>query len=346
MQKRKLQVFVSSTYEDLIDQRLAAMEAILAAGHIPAAMEQFSPGDETAWQTIKNWIDESDAFILILGGRYGSIEPDSGKSYVQLEYEYAIEKKKPFFALVVSEKHHAERVKELGLVVDERKHQQRYNEFKQTVTERLSRFWNDKKDIQGAVFQKLPEWDKRSDLIGWIRADNAPSAEVTNELARLSQENRDLRSQINSTRDDFNGLSFDHLIRLLRDEPVSLTDWMIESLLHEAYFQEDALNAYAEDDSYQNVRNAGDLFEFIGFPLASGVPVTIPNYTGQKDEPEDFEIQELVTLRAYGLIDVDTSMTRPVYRLTQQGLRFRNRLLSAGDLDYRRKNLWTKKDES
>jgi len=44
MSKRKLQVFLSSTYEDLVDQRLAAMEAILAAGHIPAAMEQFAPG--------------------------------------------------------------------------------------------------------------------------------------------------------------------------------------------------------------------------------------------------------------------------------------------------------------
>jgi len=46
MNKRKLQIFVSSTCEDLIDDRLAAMEAILAAGHIPTAMEQFSPGDE------------------------------------------------------------------------------------------------------------------------------------------------------------------------------------------------------------------------------------------------------------------------------------------------------------
>jgi hypothetical protein len=44
---------VSSTYNDLINERLAAMEAILAAGHIPAAMEQFSPGDETAWDKIK-----------------------------------------------------------------------------------------------------------------------------------------------------------------------------------------------------------------------------------------------------------------------------------------------------
>ena len=114
MNKRKLQIFLSSTYEDLIDHRLAAMEAILAAGHIPAAMQQFSPGDETAWEKIQAWIDESDAFILILGGRYGSSEPLSEKSDVQREYEYAQEKK-PFFALVVDKTHHEQQAAGLGL---------------------------------------------------------------------------------------------------------------------------------------------------------------------------------------------------------------------------------------
>ena len=122
MRKRKLQVFVSSTYSDLIDDRLAAIEAILAAGHIPAAMEQFSPGDETAWEKIRRWIDESDCFMLILGGRYGSLEPNSGKSYVHLEYEYALDKKKPFFSLLMDDTAFNERVKRHGIEVDEREY--------------------------------------------------------------------------------------------------------------------------------------------------------------------------------------------------------------------------------
>src|SRR5262245_15067070 len=177
MNQRKLQIFLSSTYEDLIEHRLAAMEAILAAGHIPAAMEQFSPGDETAWEKIRTWVDESDAFILILGGRYGSIEPESGKSYVQLEYEYAIERKKPFFALVITDKHHEERVKQLGFDLDERTHRPEYDEFKQFVTQRLCKFWSDSKDIQAAIFQKLPEWAQRPDLIGWIKGDEAATTQ-------------------------------------------------------------------------------------------------------------------------------------------------------------------------
>jgi hypothetical protein len=40
-QKKKLQVFVSSTYEDLREERQAAVEAILTAGHIPAGMRDF-----------------------------------------------------------------------------------------------------------------------------------------------------------------------------------------------------------------------------------------------------------------------------------------------------------------
>ncbi len=221
MQKRKLQIFLSSTYEDLIDQRLAAMEAILAAGHIPAAMEQFSAGDETALERIQSWIEESDAFVLILGGRYGSIEPVSGKSYVQLEYEFALQKKKPFFAVVVTKEHHEERVRKLGLVVDEREHQDKYKEFKSIVTQKLCAFWNDSKDIKTAILHKLPEWAQRSDLAGWVRGEEAASPEAMNELARLSRENRELRIQAISASETFSGLSFDELVRLLGEVRVS-----------------------------------------------------------------------------------------------------------------------------
>jgi hypothetical protein len=83
--KKRLQVFVSSTFIDLRDERQAAVEAILSAGHIPAGMELFAAGDESQMEVIKGWIDQSDVYLLILGGRYGSIEPKTGKSYVELE---------------------------------------------------------------------------------------------------------------------------------------------------------------------------------------------------------------------------------------------------------------------
>ncbi len=82
--RKKLQVFVSSTFTDLIKERQAAVEAILTAGHIPAGMELFTAGDESQMEVIKQWIDESDVYLLILGGRYGSIESVSGKKFCTL----------------------------------------------------------------------------------------------------------------------------------------------------------------------------------------------------------------------------------------------------------------------
>ena len=74
----------------MLDERQAAVEAILQAGHIPAGMELFTSSNQSQWDIIKRWIDESDIYMLILGGRYGSIETKSGKSYTHLEYEYAL----------------------------------------------------------------------------------------------------------------------------------------------------------------------------------------------------------------------------------------------------------------
>ena len=69
MSKKKLQVFISSTYTDLIDERQAAVQAVLDAGHIPAGMELFKAGNKSQLETIRKWIDNSDVYMLILGGR-------------------------------------------------------------------------------------------------------------------------------------------------------------------------------------------------------------------------------------------------------------------------------------
>jgi len=172
---RKLQVFVSSTYSDLVDVRLAAMEAILAAGHIPAAMEQFSPGDETAWEKIKRWIRQSDGYLLILGGRYGSREPLSGRGYVELEYDYALELGKPFVGLVASDT--ALRTRTKNPLSLETSHPD-FESFKAKVQRNHCASWSNIDQVKAAIYQKLPHWAEREDLIGWIRRDHFQSREV------------------------------------------------------------------------------------------------------------------------------------------------------------------------
>jgi hypothetical protein len=100
MQPRpKYQVFISSTYGDLRDEREAVTWAILSARHIPAGMENFTATDDRGWETIKSVIDRSDYYVLILAGRYGSVYR-RGKSWTEKEYEYAVLRNIPVLAFI------------------------------------------------------------------------------------------------------------------------------------------------------------------------------------------------------------------------------------------------------
>jgi nucleoside 2-deoxyribosyltransferase len=217
--RKRLQVFVSSTFSDLREERQAAVEAILSAGHIPAGMELFAAGDESQMEVIKQWIDESDVYLLILGGRYGSIEPKTGKSYTQLEYEYALAKGKPLFACVLKEAALDARVKKHGMdMID--KYPKELDMFRVLVQTKMVEFWEDPKDIQLAIVKTLNQLARREDLIGWVRPHleaNLPA--LSNEIARLSKENAELRNQLGAEL-FINGLSFPQMKTVLQRKGV------------------------------------------------------------------------------------------------------------------------------
>lgn len=216
--RKKLQIFVSSTYEDLKVERQAAVSAILSAGHIPAGMELFTAGDESQMEVIKQWIDESDVFVLILGGRYGSIEPTSGKSYTHLEYDYALSTNKPLFACVIDDKAIDPRVRREGAAFIETANGGKLADFLVLVLSKLCKLWEDSKDIKIAITETLAHIARRDDLVGWVRPTAQTNlAALVNELARLSQENASLRSVASSNHAvmHFNGLSFSELKALL-----------------------------------------------------------------------------------------------------------------------------------
>lgn len=218
MKERKLQVFVSSTYEDLKEERQAAVEAILSAGHIPAGMELFKAGDETQMTVIKRWIDESDVYLLILGGRYGSVDNKTGKSYTQLEYEYAVEQNKPFFAIVITDEALEKKVKDNGLRMTEQKDTKALLAFRELVLSKHIKFWNDTKDIKLAIYETLGELNYREDLIGWVRSNkNVNAALVADEIARLAKENSELQKKVkdNVNTQLYAGLTFEKMIEAL-----------------------------------------------------------------------------------------------------------------------------------
>lgn len=197
MKEKKLQVFVSSTYTDLIEERQAAVEAILSAGHIPAGMELFTAGDESQMTVIKRWIDESDVYLLILGGRYGSIDENSGKSYTHLEYEYALSIGKPIFSVVIKPEALEEKVKKIGTSATELVNGKELIAFKEIVLTTLVKFWHDVKDIKLAIYETLSEFSHREELIGWIRGDQRVNGNLlAEEIAKLTRENSELRERL------------------------------------------------------------------------------------------------------------------------------------------------------
>ena len=233
MKDKKLQVFVSSTFTDLRSERQAAVEAILSSGNIPAGMELFSAGDESQMTVIERWIDESDVYLLILGGRYGSIDEKTGKSYTHLEFEYAISKKKPLFAVVINQNALEEKVKKDGLQMIEQKYQRELSEFRGIVLKNLVKFWDDAKDIKLAIYDTLSNLNHTQSLVGWIRRDNSiNTGAVTEEIARLTKENFEVRSQLNETRNTsplYYNLTFSELEQLLKKD-ISLSQGIMVNL--------------------------------------------------------------------------------------------------------------------
>ena len=171
---KKLQIFVSSTYIDLIEERQVAVQAILDAGHIPAGMELFKAG-KSQMQTIRKWIDESDVYMLILGGRYGSIEEESGLSYTELEYRYALSKDMPVFAVVLEDSFlHIKAASKDKNTIFENDNINKYNTFKDFVKTKIVKFSNNIDQISSAIHSHLNHIisDSEYHLIGWVRNSN------------------------------------------------------------------------------------------------------------------------------------------------------------------------------
>ncbi|EJL02022.1 hypothetical protein PflQ2_3557 [Pseudomonas fluorescens Q2-87] len=197
--KRKLQVFISSTYTDLIEERQAAVGAILKSGHIPAGMELFTAGDRSQMETINDWIDQSDVYMLILGGRYGSIESSTNLSYTELEFDYAVAQNKPMFSVVIKEDALERKVRDCGTNYLEKDNPKELKAFREKALGRISSFFDDLKDIKLCVYESLSDYAGRGELTGWVSASEIVDTKpLFEEIKKLSDENTELKEIIKS----------------------------------------------------------------------------------------------------------------------------------------------------
>ena len=190
---KRYQVFVSSTFADLKDERSNVIQTLMEMDCIPAGMELFPALDEEQFEFIKKVIDDSDYYLLIIGGRYGSIS-DQGFSYTEMEYDYAISQGVKVIALV----HGSPEKLSVEKVEMNPEAQDKLERFRNKVTtNRLVKFWDDAKELSGLVALSLPKTIKTYPAVGWVRGNEATdNTELLKQLNDLRQENSKLNRTV------------------------------------------------------------------------------------------------------------------------------------------------------
>lgn len=196
--EKRYQVFISSTFEDLKDERQSVLKAILGLNHMPAGMELFPASDHTAWQLICDVIDNSDYYVLIIGGRYGSLN-EEGISYTEKEYDYATSKNKYVIALLHSNPNNLPR----GKTETEEKSWKKLQEFRKKVEKKHTCvYWGNAADLKVEVVLGLMAATKRAPAQGWVRAGDLAGEEANREIIKLQkiiEKQRDELERINTT---------------------------------------------------------------------------------------------------------------------------------------------------
>lgn len=178
--EKREQVFVSSTFLDLQEERQAVIQTLLEADCFPAGMELFPASDEEKWDLIKRVIDDSDYYVVIIGGRYGSVD-DDGLSFTEKEFDYAVETNTPVLAFLHGKP---------GSIIAEKteldpKLRERLDAFREKAGRRMVKFWESPNDLAGAVARSLFQARKRHNVVGWVRASEAMTPEAKQEMADL-----------------------------------------------------------------------------------------------------------------------------------------------------------------
>lgn len=175
--EQRFQVFVSSTFRDLQEERQQVIQALLELDCIPAGMELFPASDETKWSLITRVIDDCDYYLVIIGGRYGSVD-EEGISYTEREYDYGVKRGIPVLAFLHADPD-AIPAGKTELQPDARA---KLDAFREKAERRMCRHWKTPEELGGVVSRSLVQVMKLQPGEGWVRGRFTSNTE---ELQRL-----------------------------------------------------------------------------------------------------------------------------------------------------------------
>jgi hypothetical protein len=167
MPTKKFQIFISSTFVDLKDEREAIAKHIIDMGNIPSGMEMFPATSMDQLSYIKKIIDDCDYYVLVLGGRYGSLTT-TGTSFTEAEFDYAVQRGK----VVLSFVHGSPNEFPHSVVDPEEESRTKFLLFRQKVsTGRIVKFWETPEQLSGQVSSSLHHAIRDFPATGWVRGD-------------------------------------------------------------------------------------------------------------------------------------------------------------------------------
>lgn len=191
---KKYQIFISSTYTDLIEERKMIIDALLKMDFIPSGMEMFVASDIEQFKVITKVIDLCDYYLLIIGKRYGTINKETQLSYTEMEYNYALSKGIPVLVFVLDESVSLPPEK---VEVDPFK-QEKLNTFRnRAMNNRLATIWKTQIELAINVPIALNKLIEDFPSPGWVRADT-----IENYQSQIIDDLQDKIARVNNSNDN------------------------------------------------------------------------------------------------------------------------------------------------
>ncbi|MBA5983348.1 DUF4062 domain-containing protein [Pseudomonas sp. MD195_PC81_125] len=179
-----------------MEERKSVTQTLMEMDCIPAGMEMFPATDEEQWVFIKKVIDDCDYYLLIVGGRYGSLGAE-GLSFTEMEFDYAVERGIKIVALLHGspEKLTIERSE----ISEEAR--LKLQAFRDKVSNgRLVKYWTSPSDLPGLVSLSLVKTMKAFPAVGWVRASEGSNEGLLKEINELRKENDRLNLEVSQIR--------------------------------------------------------------------------------------------------------------------------------------------------
>lgn len=241
--KKKYQVFISSTYEDLKEERVAITQCLLDNNCIPVGMEQFPASNMSQMEYIEKMLDDCDYYILIIGGRYGSLD-DDGVGYTEKEYNYAQQKGIPVMAFVNlhPEKLPNEKCEHANI--------EKFKAFRDRVlnAKKLVKGYSDIGDLKANVVTAVNAAIREYPGIGWVRATDfvqEESLEMGNNVVALSSTTKVYACQAKQGSFTFDYSNNDGKFTIGKDEYSFTTEWSKSS--------DRSIHAYSDSSNIDSI---------------------------------------------------------------------------------------------